>query len=115
MPTIVGKHIREVWDYRLSEATPLIDRRSGTWRCQIWSKNSPDFVDGAQPAEPLEEHDTGIPSEPNDAYDEAKLKVCFEWFLAKRDQYARPDLEEIKPLVAQINEANAKLAERGAA
>lgn len=116
MPEIQGVHIREVWDFRLSNATPLIDRRRGTWVAQIWAKNNPDYDpnDPSTLAEPLEEYDTGIPVEKGDERDCAKVAKCYEWFKSVRDKYARDDIEELKPHVAKINQANAELAKRGA-
>lgn len=114
MPELQGIDIREVWDYRLSTATPLIDRRSGTWVAQVWAKSNTDY-DPANPATPLKEYDTGLLAESGDQFNADKLKVCYEWFLSVRDEFSRDDIEEIKPLVAQINEATAKLAQKGAA
>ena len=116
MPEIKGVSIDEVWDYRLSNATPLIDRRGGTWVVQIWAKDNPDYdpSDPATLAKPLVEHDTGLKAEHGDQFDAAKIAVCYEWLLTVRDQYSRDDIEELKPLVAQINSVNAALAERGA-
>lgn len=112
MPSIEGKEIREVWDFRLSSASPLIIRE-GTWKVQIWDKNNPDY-DPENPqtlSAPLEEHDTGIAVERNDYHDTDKVKICYEWLLTVRDKYALPNIDELKPLVAKINEANTKLAE----
>ncbi|MCH9836292.1 hypothetical protein K0U83_11555 [bacterium] len=116
MPEISGENIREVWDYRLSNATPLIDRRGGTWVAQVWAKANPDY-DPADPstlAAPLEVYDTGIPATPGDEHDPEKVLACYVWFLAVRDEYARADIEELKPFVATINQATAELALRGA-
>jgi hypothetical protein len=111
-----GKNIREVWDFRLSRATPLIDRRSGTWVVHIYDKVNPDY-DPKKPeteAKPLESHDTKIPAVEGDQFDTAKVKVCYEWLLKVRDKYALEDIEERKPIVAEINAANEKLAQLGA-
>ena len=104
--------IRDVWDFRLSTASVMIDRRSGTWVVKIISKSNPDY-DPADPetlAKPLEEHDTGLAWEDGDEYDEEKLKVCYEWLRSVRDKYALPNIEELKPKVKAINEKNAKQA-----
>ena len=111
-----GKFITEVWDYRLSTATPLIDRRGGTWVVKIYAKDNPDY-DPSKPetlSAPLEEFDTKLPHEPGDERDSAKLSVCYNWLRSVRDKYSRPDIEELKPIVAKINAANAELAKRGA-
>lgn len=111
------ENIREVWDYRLSTATPVMDRSGGTWKVKIYSKVNPDYVPGEPEteAQPLEVFDTEIPHETGDEYDVSKLTVCYEWLLTVRDKYALDNIEELKPLVKAINEANAKLAELGAA
>jgi len=110
------ENIKEVWDYRLSTATVMIDRRGGTWVVKIYSKNNIDY-NPAKPeteAQPLEFFDTGIAWEEGDEYDKDKLEVCFNWLLDVRDNYALPNIEVLKPFVKTINEANAKLAELGA-
>ena len=114
---IQGKDIREVWDFRLSSAVPQIDRRSGAWVVNIYSKTNPDYdpEDPTTLAAPLESHDTGIAFEEGDERDESKVIVCYEWLLTIRDKYTLPDIEERKPLVALINKANAALAALGAA
>ena len=111
------KDIKEVWDYRLSSAVPLIDRASGTWVVKIFAKDNEDYDPSKQKtmALPLEEFDTGIVYELGDEYDVSKLKPCYEWLLSVRDKYSLPNIEELKPVVSKINEANAKLAELGAA
>lgn len=109
MKQLPGVNIKEVWNSRLSSATPLIDRRSGTWVCQVWSKTNPDY-DPADPSTlstPIETHDTGIPHTDGDEYDAEKLRVCFAWFYSVRDKYALPNIEDRKPVVALIEEANA--------
>ena len=106
-------NIREVWDHRLSTATPVIDRTDGTWVVKIYSKTNPDYVEGAAPVAPLATHDTGIEFTDGDEYDTDKLKTCYEWLRSVRDTYALPDIEERKPLVAKINAANEALAELG--
>lgn len=112
MPKLQGKNIREVWDFRLSRAVPVIDRRGGTWVVQIWAKTNPDYnpKDPSTLARPLEVYDTGIPAEDGDEYNTDKVKVCYEWLKTVRDNYSLDDIEDRKPIVAQINEANDKLA-----
>ena len=106
------ENIREVWDSRLSTAVPQIDRRSGTWVVNIYSKVNPDF-DGSNEAMPLESFDTGIKATANDEYDKEKLLPCYEWMLTVRDRYAHENIEKMKPAVKLINEANEKLALMG--
>jgi len=111
MSKIQGIHILEVWDFRLSTATPLIVREGKTWRVQIWSKENPDH-DPARPetlSSPLEEYDTGISSEKGDHRDRKKLMACYEWLHSVRDKYARADIEAIKPAVRKLREAEKEL------
>lgn len=104
-----GVDIKEVWNFRLSTAVPQIMRvPGGNWICQIWAKDNPDY-DPEKPetlAKPLEEYDTGIPFEPGDAYDAAKVAKCHEWFYSRRDDYSLDNLELRKPVVAIIEDAN---------
>jgi cytochrome oxidase Cu insertion factor (SCO1/SenC/PrrC family) len=113
MKKFEGKNIREVWDFRLSKATPVIDRRTGTWVVHIYSKVNPDY-DPKKPetlAKPLESHDTKIPAVTGDEHDVEKVKKCYKWLYSVRDKYSLPEIEKMKPEVAKINAANAKLAE----
>lgn len=108
MKEFEGANIREVWDFRLSTAVPHIVRvPGGNWVVEIHSK-----VDGGKP---LKTHDTGLPTEKGDLWDKTKIIPCFEWLYSVRDEYALGNIEELKPIVKTINEANAKLAEMGAA
>lgn len=112
---IKGIDIREVWDFRLSKAVPMIDRTSGTWVIKIFAKNNPDYnpEDPATLAVPLEEHDTGIIFVEGDEYDTEKLIPCFKWLLSARDEYSLSHIEERKPVVAIINVANKKAGKIG--
>ncbi len=109
-----GVSIREVWDFRLSVANPVIDRRGGTWVVQIWSNTNPNH-DPVNPTKPLQVYDTGIEATPGDEYDTDKLKVCYQWLYSVRDKYAREDIKERKSLVVRINRDNEALAKMGAA
>ncbi len=77
-----GIDIKEVWDYRLSSATPLIYNTGKTWLVAIYSKGEEN--------EPLETHDTGIPCEKGDTYDKRKIIECFKWLYSVRDKYTLP-------------------------
>lgn len=105
-----GKHILEVWDFRLSVANPLIRNDIGdTWLVQLWANENPDY-DPEYPstlAEPLETYDTGIPFEVGDHWDVKKIKKCYEWLYSVRDKYAREHIELRKPVAKLINESNA--------
>ena len=96
-----GIDIKEVWDYRLSSAVPQIMRNGGTWVVELWSK------DNEGESEPLETYDTGIIAEMGDEYDVAKIKPCFVWMDTVRDKYALSNIEELKPLVAEVNAVTA--------
>jgi hypothetical protein len=104
-----GKDIKEVWDYRLSNACPFIERK-GTWVVHICAKSNKDF-NGNEYSKPLESHDTGIKTEINDANDYKKVAKCYEWLYSVRDKYSLPDIAKRKPLVSKINAANKAAAE----
>ncbi len=133
MSEIKGVSTREVWDFRLSTASVRIVRGK-TWIVEIWSKTLPDHlpertvwdVDGetgenmpgtdrvvpaTPPAEPLRVYDTKIPVEKGDSHDREKIKICLEWLEKQRDDFALPSIEELKPVVAEINRINAEMAE----
>lgn len=113
MSAILGINIKEVWDYRLSTAVPVIDRTGGTWVVKIYSKSNPDY-DPADPATlsaPVEQHDTGIKAVNGDEYDSNKVKVCYTWLKAVRDKYSRPDIEKLKPLAAKSAQLQKEYAE----
>lgn len=133
MSKINGNYTREVWDFRLSTASVRIVRGK-TWVVEIWSKTLPDHlpkrtvwdVDGetgenipgtdrvvpqTPSAEPLRTYDTKIPVEKGDSHDRKKLKVCLKWLKEQRDDFALPNIEELKPAVAEINRINAEMAE----
>lgn len=114
MKKFKGLNTNEVWDYRLSSAVPGINRKSGTWVAEIWSKNNLALAEGDAVASPLEYFDTGIEAVEGDEYDVKKVKACFEWFYSVRDNYSLEDIEQRKPLVAKINAANKALADLGA-
>ena len=106
MPEIRGYNIKEVWDKKLSTAEPLIVRENGTWKCCVYDKGVSSV--------PLETHDTGLPHVTGDEYDCEKLKVCFEWFKSVRDKYADEKIEEMKPFLATIRQAEGELHEMNA-
>ena len=104
MSEIRGENILEVWDYRLSTAVPLIDRRDGTWVVAVYAKNN-------NTGEPVESYNTGIESVDGDEYDREKVTVCYEWLLTVRDRYSLPDIEGLKPLASRANQLQAELSE----
>jgi len=82
MSDIIGENIKEVWDYRVSTATPIINTSTGNWVCEVWSQSDSNN-------QLLESFDTKIKVEPADHSDRAKLVVCFKWFKSVRDKYTR--------------------------
>lgn len=104
MPEIQGKNILEVWDYRLSEAVPQLNRSGATWVAEVWPKHAPDY-DPERPetlAAPLETYDTKIPVVEGDAHDPAKIAECYAWLRSVRDKYSRPDIDARKTVVAKF-------------
>ena len=110
MKIFKGKDLREVWDYRLSHACPFIDREGETWKVLIYAKSNEELRAGGKEYPPLEEYYTGIKSETNDHHDKNKIKACYKWLYSVRDKYALEDIEQRKPYVKAINEANEALA-----
>lgn len=101
---IDGTDVRQVWDWRLSTAQPINFNNGETWVCKIIANDGSGV---------LEEHDTGIPTVKNgkrDFHDYEAVKACHEWAYSVRDKYSRPNIEELKPRVAEINAENARLA-----
>lgn len=116
MKKFKGVDIKEVWNSRLSTAVPCITRSSGTWVAEVWSKKNPDY-DPSNPdtvAVPIESYDTGIKVEPGDEYDAEKVIACYEWFYSVRDKYSLDNIEELKPYVKLVEDANNALAKLGA-
>lgn len=108
-----GVDIREVWDFRLSTACPAIYNSRETWQVEITSNISRDY-DPEKPdtlTAPLEVHDTGIPVDRDNLADPAAIAACYEWLYSVRDNYARDNIEELKPVVAEINRKNIEAAE----
>lgn len=103
MSEILGINIGEVWDYRLSTATPVLQNSGEFWRIEIHPKANGTGV-------PLETIQTDIPCEKGDARDPVKVAKCFNLILGVRDKYSLPNIEELKPRVAKINAKAAMLA-----
>ena len=97
-----GVNIEEVWDYRLSNATPVLHNSGEFWRVDIHPVR-----DGT--GEPLESHVTDIPCTKGDTHDPVKIAACYDWLRTVRDKYSRDDIDEIKPLIAKYRNAQAKL------
>jgi hypothetical protein len=111
MKELKGIDIKEVWDYRLSTVSIFIDNRGATWKVVVMKKRNQDY-DPKHPetlAKPLEVIDTHIPSTINDTWDTNKTKACFEIIYKIRDKYSRPDIEDLKPKVKNLNAATKAL------
>lgn len=127
-----GENIREVWEYRLSTATPRIMRGLKTWIVEIWSQTLPDHIpahtahdwkDGevvpgtarqvsaTELPEPLAVFDTGIETGDDVMPSRETVAICYDWLRSVRDDYSRPDIEKLKPRVAAINKVQAEMAE----
>lgn len=112
MPTFEGKNILEVWDFRLSTAVPQIINSGRTWVVRIYPKQAKEY-NPQRPNEmqkPLKEYDTGIATEQGDTHDPVKIAKCYEWLYTVRDDYSRPDIEKLKPLVQAVRDAEAALS-----
>lgn len=99
-----GQFIREVWDWRLSIGNPILYADGDTWVVRIWA-NQP--ANGER--ELLEEYVTDIPTD-GGIHDHAAIAECYKWLYSMRDKYARDNIEDLKPLAAQVNKANEALA-----
>lgn len=102
-----GLDIREVWDWRLSTAQPILFNDKETWVIRIYANQAPDGESAL-----LEEVVTDIPTDGGIVEGQA---ACYPIIRDLRDKYSRPDIEELKPRVAEINAANAAIAEAGKA
>ena len=95
-----GEHIREVWDWRLSNACPMLFNSGETWIVKIMANDGSGV---------LEEHDTGYPTLVDGKYNPHDAKAvaqCYDWLRTVRDKYSRDHIELRKPVVALINNAN---------
>lgn len=112
MPEFQGLNILEVWDFRLSTAVPVIDNSGPEWVVKIYLKQGPDFNPARpnQVTKPIREYRTGIMSEPGDALDAEKVAKCYEWLYTQRNDFARADIEILRPLVQALRDAEAALA-----
>lgn len=104
MPKHVGEDIREVWDFRLSEASPALYNSGETWVVKIHPNDERNEV--------LEEYDTGIQTVvggKRSYFDKKAIVSCFDWLRTVRDKYSRDQLELRKPVVALINASNKEI------
>jgi len=91
-----GVQTREVWDFRLSTASPVLHNSGKTWRIDIHP-----LVDGT--GTPLESIETDIPVEKGEKGLIKGQAACFAILRTMRDKYSHPDIEELKPVAAAIN------------
>ncbi len=96
-----GEEIREVWDFRLSRACPMLYNSGDTWVVKIHCNKTGELLD---------EHDSGMPTVVDGVrnnHDCAAIAKCYDWLRSVRDDYERDNIGLRKPVVAMINEANA--------
>lgn len=98
-----GLDIREVWDFRLSEACPYLFNSGEFWVIRIVANDGSGV---------LEEIETDIPTvNPPTAQSIVEgQRQCYPILYSIRDKYSRPDIDDLKPVVAEINEKNRQLA-----
>lgn len=112
MKKFQGINLREVWDYRLSNAAPLIRNTGEYWIVEIWAKINPDY-DPQKPnteAKPIESYTTLI--ECKQGNETIGIVACYEWLYSRRDQYSRDDIDDLKPIVSEWNRLNDLLIEK---
>ena len=95
-----GEAIREVWDWRLSTACPMLFNSGDTWVVKIMANDGSGV---------LEEHDTGHPTGEHNPHDTKAIAKCYDWLRTVRDKYSRDHIELRKPVVALINNANREI------
>ena len=108
------RSILEVWDYRLSHAQPInyrgqipVQNEDGEWGLDDHPNWIAVIYSQDDDPTPLEIHDTGIPLEAGDLHDGPGLDACYKFYRSVRDKYSRENIEELKPLVANIRKADA--------
>ncbi len=99
-----GKHIREVWDFRLSKGCPILYNSGPTWVVKIWDNNAP-----GNEAVCLDSYDTQYPTSKALPQDPEGIKACYRYLYNVRDKYSRDNIELRKPVVKMINEANLEM------
>lgn len=97
-----GKDIREVWNFRLSEGSPILYNNGKYWRAVIYAKKAPDGESVI-----LAEHTTDVPVA--DVTLEEGQAACYKWLYSVRDKFALPGIELRKPVVAKIEAANERI------
>jgi hypothetical protein len=95
-----GIETLEVWDFRLSNGSPVLYNNGELWRVVI-NANDGSGV--------LEEFTTDVPTSGN-SHDVEGVKACYVWLHSVRDKYSRDHIELRKPVAKFINESNAELS-----
>ncbi len=101
------RSILEVWDYRLSTASPMLYCGIPAGREDHFPEGTPldkwvvAIYDNGENPKPLAVHVTSVGItggiQDHDGYD-----ACYEWLRSVRDEYSRDDIEDLKPKVAKI-------------
>ena len=99
------RSITEVWDYRLSTAQPILypggipgEEPTGTWIVCVYAQDDRN--------EALETHDTKVAFNPAELHEGAGIDACYEFLRKVRDKYSRDEIDDLKPAVALIREAD---------
>lgn len=100
----LGVDIREVWDWRLSIAQPILFNDGETWVIRIYANVAKDGESAL-----LEEIETDIPTAGTDIV-EGQAR-CYPLLRAIRDKYSRDDIDERRQMVAEINARNKSISE----
>jgi len=101
-----GEDIREVWDYRLSKGCPYLYCDAPYWIIRIW----PNAVNRREPKKALIEYVTDIPATGN-PHDRRAIILCYNWLYKVRDDYAKNNMNALKPAAAKIYDINQKAIE----
>lgn len=99
-----GVDIREVWDWRLSIAQPILFNNGEIWIIRIYANEAADGESAL-----LEEIETDIPTAGVSIIEGQQR--CYPMLREIRDKYSRDNIDELKPKVAAINAANRAAAE----
>ena len=110
MKTFAGKDIREVWDWRLSNANPILYNNEDLWIVRIFDNAAP-AGERVLLAEHITDMETVGENGERNVHDYAAIAECYEWLYGVRDQYSKENIEELKPEVAAINAKNLELSE----
>lgn len=107
------RFITEVWDYRLSKAQPIIYCGLPVSEASEKAvKEDPSLLtnwvaciyDKGEKSSPLECHNTGLKftEQKDDKNWQEGHDTCYKFFRTARDKYSLPNIESLKPAVAEI-------------